>query len=645
MLLVVKIWKKQPGKFFCISTKSASGKWTETWFSRGEFHKVAGFINDNLDKDVYFCPQGFTRQTRQKEYACAPKLLWADLDAANPEDVVVRPTIALESSPRRYVGFWETDKVTEEELNRRLSYSISADISGWDWTQVLRVPNTKNYKYHTMPRVRILWTDGPTYTVERLNKIIPKVKKKDREEINEDAGELYKKYEKKMSRRLRKELLNGKPIAGTRSEMIWWLQNELIEIGLSREEVFTLIWASPWNKFKERRDGEDQLWRDLDKALDQHFTGRSSKKKDDDDEDDEFEFNPLPQSMADVAIKNIDWLIPGLVARGEITIVEGDPGLGKSYLVQIIAASICDGKKIPSETNYEPVQGRIAYFDTENTAGTVTKLRLIENGCERLDNYWQGEDPFSVDDEEKWEKVLDVLEEFKPTLVVFDTINIYIGGADTYRSSETQQALTNFKKLGQRFDCGVILLRHLTKNTGSKALYRGQGSIAFTGVARIVATVGLHPEDQDVRVVACTKNNIGPKMRSFTYTIVGLPDKGDLKNRSKLVWGEFVDLTADEIISVAPIKKKDSETAVKWLTTQLKKGRGQDLKRLESMAAARGYTPEDLQKAADQLGVRRQTRQGKELWTLISDDENPSEKETGGRTKASRSTKRRVNFG
>lgn len=650
MLAIVKIWKKQPGKYFCITTKSSTKKWEEFWFARNEFHKVASFINENLDKDVYFCPQGFSNRKRTKEFAVPPKLLWADLDAANPEDVVVRPTIAFESSPKRYVGFWETDVVVEEDLNRRLSYSISADISGWDWTQVLRVPNTKNYKYHTMPRVRILWTDGPTYTVEKLEKIVPQIKSKRRDdlEVNYDAGELFRKYEKKMPRWLRKELLNGKPIAGARSEMIWKLQNELIELGLEREEVFTLIWSSPWNKFKERRDGEDQLWRDLDKALDQHFTGRVTKKREGDDEDgddDAFAFNPLARSMADVTIRNIDWLVPGILARGEVTIIEGDPGLGKSYLAQIVAACICDGKAVPAETKYTPSQGRVAYFDTENTADTVTKLRLIENGCERLDQYFQEESPFTIDDEEKWDTVLEVLEDFKPTLVVFDTINTYIGNADTYKSSETQQALGQFKQIGARFGCAVILLRHLTKNTGSKALYRGQGSIAFTGVARVVLTVGLHPEDQNVRVVACTKNNLGPKPRSFTYTIIGLPDKDGITNRSKLVWGEFVDLTADEIISVAPIKNKsDKETSIKWLTTQLKKGRGQDVKRIEAMAAARGFTLDDLQKAADQLGVKRQQRQGKELWTLMTGDEDPSERETEGRTKVRKSTKRRVVF-
>lgn len=642
MLLIQQIWKNQPGKYFCISTKKGS-KWQDHWFGKDQFSNLPEFINDNLDKNVYFCPHGFTKKSRLKENAVAPKLLYADLDNADPKEVALKPTIALESSPGRFVGFWFVDEQIEEQLNRRLSYSIGADVSGWDFSQVLRVPNTKNYKYKTTPRVRILWNDGPTYEVKRLNRVIPRMKNVMGEELDDRAPAIFKKHEKKMPRWVRRELINGKPQQGLRSEVIWKLQNELIEIGLSRDEVFELIWACPWNKFRTRRDGPDQLWRELDKALDQHFSGYRPKQ-DESSDGDPLAFNPLSQSMADVVMRNITWIVPGMYARGEITIVEGDPGLGKSYFQQIVCAALVDGKKIPCESDYEPAKGRVAYFDTENTADTVTKLRLIENGCENLGDYFQEEYPFSIDDEEKWEKVEEALERFKPDMIVFDTINIYIGGADTYKSSETQQALSHFKVLASRHNCSVVLLRHLTKASGSKALYRGQGSIAFTGVARIVLTVGLSPEDQEIRVVACTKNNIGPKIRSFTYRIVGLPDQGDTKNRSKLIWGEFVDLTADDIVSVAPIKNGNKDTALKWLTSTLTVGKSIERAKIERMGAARGFKTTDIEQAAEQLGIKKTKRGDREFWEKQSGDETPNREESHGSKHRPKSNVRKVKF-
>lgn len=647
MLQVTRIWKKQPGKYFAICTRSATKKWATEWFSKDEFSSVGDFVRDNLDKDVYFCPHGFTKKVRQKPFAVAPRLLYADLDESDPEDLELTPTIAFESSPGRYVGFWLTDEPTEEALNRRLAYSISADISGWDWTQVLRVPNTRNYKYNNQPRVRILWNDGPTYKTSELERKIPMMRNVMGDDIGGRSSEIFKRYEKKLPRWVRRELISGKPVSGQRSDVIWKLQNELLEAGLSREETFELIWVCPWNKFRDRNDGAEQLWRELDKALDNHLAGGYTAKGGDDDRD-PLAFNPLKQSMADVEMRNIDWLVPGMFARGEVTIIEGDPGLGKSYMTQIIAGSICDGKKLPTEEDYEAPQGRVAYFDTENTADTVTKQRLIENGIEHLENYWQEESPFSIDDEERWEKVVEALDKLRPSLGVFDTINTYIGNADTYRSSETQQALGYFKELATRFNMPVVLLRHLTKNSGNKALYRGQGSIAFTGVARVVWTVGLHPDDQDIRVVACTKNNIGPKGKSFTFRIDGLPNTEKAKNRSKFTWGEFVDLSADDIVSVAPIKNNDRESAIKWLKEALENSGRLSVTKIQRMAEARSISKTNLTRAAESLGVTKTTqgegRSKLEFWSLRSGDQIPDEKESRGRTRRLSSTKRSVNF-
>lgn len=651
MLLQVKLWERQPGKYFCLSTKSASGSWKDHWFSRSQIKKIGAFISQNLDKDMYACPHGFSEKKRQKPYAVEPLLLYSDLDEVNPNDIELRPTIALESSPGRYVGYWLTDEAASEQLNRRLAYSIDADISGWDRTQVLRVPNTRNYKYESAPRVRILWSDGPEYSLAELERKIPALKSARGEEISEDAARVFKRYEKKLPRWVRRELLHGKPEQGKRSEVLWKLQNELLEVGMSRNEAFDLLWVCPWNKFKNRRDGVDQLWRELDKSLEQHFEGWSASR---DGEEDPLSFNPLPRSMADVEIENIDWITPGWFARKELTIVEGDPGLGKSYFMQMVSLLICDGKPIPSEERVKPIQGRVAYFDMENTAGSVTKVRLVENGMECFENYWQGEEPFSIDDEERWSRVADVLEDFRPTMVVFDTVNVYIGAADMHRASETQQALSNFKQLAVRFNCCVVILRHLTKGGKEKALYRGQGSIAMTGIARIVLTVGQSPDDADTRVVACTKNNISKKPRALTYRIDALPDRNGQTNRSKLVWGDFVDLTSDDIVSVStPKKSNDKENAMQWLKEQLENGKV-EIARIERMAEARSISRSTLNRAASDLSVVKSLvgfgPAKQSFWALPEGDEAPSEgapKRRGRQPERSKSrgTTRRISFG
>lgn len=611
-MLIERIWRSQPGAYFCISTKSAGGKWRDHFFKRSELRQVAQFIEDNRDKDLYFCPHGFKRPRRLKPYAVPPKLMWSDMDEADPREVSIRPTVAIESSPGRFVGLWMTDREASESANRRLTYMIGADASGWDFTQVLRIPGTTNYKYPSLPRTRILWSDGPEYSLRDIEKQLPNEDDDTCEET--DAAEVFKQWEKKIPHWARRELIHGKPRAGTRSEMIWKLEHTLLESGLTTDDAFVLIKSSPWNKFKGRRNEDEQLRRELDKAINEHFKAKKPVAESDG-------YTWLSTSLADVEEENLDWVWYPYLARGELTILEGDPDQGKSYLAQMVSGALVDGGTLPSpRPPNKDIQGRVAYFDLENSAGTVTKKRLVANGFENLKDYFQEEAPFSIDDEERVEEVYEALERIRPTLVVFDTLNTYIGRADAFKGHEAQQAFIKFKEIAKRFNCAVLVLRHLTKSTKERALYRGQGSIAFAGVARVVLTVGRMPDDDDTRVMAVTKLNLVRKPNALTFTIASLPDTAKDKDRSRFRWGDFVDLAADDILA-APTKSNghDKKDAIDFLKDVLDDGE-MEVTKVESAADKRSLSKRTVQRAADEIGVIRQTKgfgkNKRTYWTL-----------------------------
>lgn len=610
-MLIDRLWRQQPGKFFFLCTKNSRGEWKEHAFSRKELDDVDTFIKENKDKDIWFCPHGFSRDRRLKPYAVPGNLLWADLDEADPRKCEVKPTIAIESSPGRYVGLWVIDERMTEEVNRRLTYMLEADHSGWDFTQVLRVPGTTNYKYTSLPRVKTMWIDGPEW---RLKKIVGMLPDDDIEEDGgeeSDAAEVFKEYEKRLPAWCRRELIAGKPTAGKRSEMIWKLGQTLIEAGCTRDEVFVLLKASPWNKFSGRRGENDQLRREIDKGINKHLKATKDKR------DEGYKF--LAESMDDVEEENIDWIWYPYLARGELTILEGDPDMGKSYLAQVSAGAFCDGTRLPSVKKLAPVKGKVAYFDIENSAGSVTKKRLVENGVKNLSNFFQDEQPFTIDDVDRFEDVLEAIERLRPVLVVFDTINTYIGKADTYKSSESTQAFGMFREIAKRYNCAVLVLRHLTKGSKERAMYRGQGSIAFSGLARVVMTVGQVPDDPDMRAMAVTKLNIGKKPKAITYRITALPDTLKSQDRSKFTWGEFVELTSDDIIGAPTEKNTDKDEAITFLKKALE-DEDIDGGRLEKMAEARSISSRTLHRAADELGVKkRQKGFGKEkrsIWSL-----------------------------
>ena len=620
-MLIRRIWENQPGDYFCVSSKSRTGKWKDKFFTRKGLSKLRAYINSNLDKDLYFCPHGFTKSRRLKEYAVMPKLLWADLDEADPREMTPMPSVAIQSSPGRYVGLWFTEEIISESINRRLTYQVGADPGGWDITQVLRIPQTSNYKYDAAPRVKILWPDGPTYSIAEIERILPP-----EDDSQPDLGRaiaIYKRYEKHLSPFARRELLKGKPRRGKRSEVLWRLNKEMLEAGMTSDEAFDLLVVSPWNKFRDRRGGEKQLRRELEKSMEQKFESTPLEVKED------YEPKFLMTSLADVEEEVLNWIWYPYLARKELTILEGDPGLGKSYVAQMIGAAIVDGKRLPTVKAHKPVKGRVVYFDLENSAGTVTKTRLVDNGCKNMKDYFQEEQIFMIDDEDAMELVYEALQRIRPDLVVFDTLNTYMGKADTHKASETQQAMKHFVEIARRFNCSCLVLRHLTKSTKEKALYRGQGSIAFTGMARVVVTVGHHPEEEDTRVMAVTKLNVTRKPDALTFEITSLPDTLKRQDRSKLTWGDFIDLTSDDIMVVAPSRKKRNTEVEDFLRDFLSDG-SKTKGAVERAAKARGINFKTLLKVATSIGIVRQRKgYGKNRiaeWALPTSGAKPESK-------------------
>lgn len=627
-MIIQSLWAKQSAKFFCISTKeddgSPKGKWKDNFFTKEEFGEIRQFLRDNADNDIYFCPHGFNRRARQKEEAIAPALCWADLDYADPRKMKPKPTIAFESSPGRFVGLWIIDKPVTESLNRRLTYHVDADHGGWDFTQVLRFPGTTNYKYDSRPRVRILWDDGPTYTFDKLDKMVPKeatpLEGEEGEEL--DPREVFDQHQKRIAPWARRELISGRPQPGKRSEMLWKLNHALLEAGLDSEEIYCLIKASPWNKFAGRSSEEKQLRREIDKVMSDHFNNfrkvepkghdklqkRKLVEEEDEpevDEDGKPKHKFLGKSMDEVEEEVLDWLWYPYLARGELSILEGDPGLGKSYMAQMIAGSIVDGRRLPTERPQmmKPVKGRIAYFDLENSAGSVTKVRLVSNGFTNLKDYRQEETPFSIDDDEVMDDVYDALEDFKPTLIVFDTLNTYLGKADSNNGKEVQQAMVMFKQLAKDFNCAVLVLRHLTKGgKGVAAIYRGQGSIAFTGMARVVMTCGRHPENRDITVMAVTKINVTKAPRAVCFQIQERPHE-----KSEFIWGDFVDLNSDEILeaskSVKDGKDKVVGNDIKVFLEEVLDAGPEEYSKIRRMADRRAISAKDLKEAAKAMGL------------------------------------------
>jgi hypothetical protein len=601
-----RIWSMQPGEWFFVCTKSKD-RWLDKAFRRTELNRAIDYIKANSDKDIYVCPQGFSKPERKEQYAVAPFLLWADLDPIRPESINPKPTMAWETSPGRYAALWVTDKAVGKELNERWNKHIGADKGSFIYTKVLRLwPGATNYKYPAKPKVKLLWGFGESVTVAEIEKLAPPLKSNGHTTWD-NWDEVYSKYESKLSFGLRRELMRTKVDVGKRSEMLWKLENELLEAGCTRDEAFVLIRKSAWNKFLNRRNGDDQLRAELDKAVAQHARHKVDLKEPTELQD---EYGTIDIFKAPE--ENIEWIWRPHLARRKLTILEGDPGGGKSYLSLIIGAFVATGEKLPGET--KAIKGPVVIFDRENDVGDTIVKRLNgnkvnkKNACAfRIDK--QAIDPHN---EEDVNRVFSVLELYKPALVVFDTLNHFVGSTDMHRSNEVTQVLDRlFVQMAETYNCSVIVLRHLTKNTTSKALDQGQGSVSLGGIGRFVIRSSSDPdaEDNNQFLLSWTKppNSADAATPALHFSIDKAADEGSMTDRSSLSFGEFSlkYQNSQDIVDAWRSKSKedkfdDTEAAIEFLQEYLKKPTS--IRIIKSHAATKGIELRFLKKAIAKIG-------------------------------------------
>lgn len=619
MSIVTQTWRSIPGDYFFICTKSKSGKWVDKAFHRDDFGKVDAFIDANTDKNLYWCIHGFRKPRRKEEFAVLPKLLWADLDAVDPRKLNgTKPTLAWESSPGRFAGVWHIDRVMDKELNKRLSYSLGADKGGWDITQVLRIPGTMNYKYGKGAPGRLLWfKKDQTISVARLKQHLqaPESEKESKGEYSkEDRAAVYSRYQKRISQPIRQLLLSQR-VTGDRSEILWKLYHGLLDAGMDGDEVATLVSGSVWNKFADR---PKQLRREIEKVIGERLTSGRLRDKNPASESEDSDKGYI--TMNDVVMRPVQWVTPGWFVKGKITIVEGDPGIGKSFIVQQMCVSAIVGERFPATGQYGQRgvrNARIMYIDLENDPETDTKSRLIDMGLpeEKLHQYMQYYRPFSLTDFEDFEAFEKVVEEFEPDIIVFDTIMSYMGGSDTHKASDVQQTLSRLSIVAQDYDCAVVLIRHLGKTSRDNVKHAGLGSIAFTGMARMVHLVRMHPADEEIAIMKTIKANFCKPEPALKFHIESLPARAGRFNRARVCIDGFdLDLKDSDLTASAEKNRKkeeskeDPDKCKSFLKDYLKIDRDFDQVVLE--AEKRSISRIMLNQMISQLGIKSVMRNG-----------------------------------
>lgn len=313
-------------------------------------------------------------------------------------------------------------------------------------------------------------------------------------------------------------------------------------------------------------------------------------------------------NAADVRPRRVEFLWEGRVPLAKVTLIEGDPGQGKSLLLLDLAARVTTGEPMPGETKRREPKDVVVMSAEDDEADTLVP-RLMAAGAVLSRVHFvtmtRGEDgellPFDL--ARDGERLATKVREVKAILVIVDPVVAYMPAkADTKSDHNVRQALMPLKTIADSSKCAVIAVRHLNKSSEGRAMYRGGGSIGFIASVRSGLLVAV---DADGRhVVAVVKSNIAIKPRSLTFSIKAVT-VGTLDGPAPvplIEWGEECDTTADELVRPAEDNSQVNR-AVAFLARALANGQ-QQAKTLYAEAEANGIGERALKDAKARLKVK-----------------------------------------
>lgn len=295
--------------------------------------------------------------------------------------------------------------------------------------------------------------------------------------------------------------------------------------------------------------------------------------------------------MADVQLEKLEWLWPGYVALGKISLIAGDPGVGKSQLTADLAARVTTGKGFRSSSvtgggwTKQGAPGSVVLISCEDDPADTIRPRLEAAGAdvERV-HLVTGQKSQTADGREtisplSLQTALDSLELLLSDLgdvrlVIIDPISAYMGSTDTHKNADVRAVLGPLAGLAIKHRVAVVVVSHLNKGSGENALYRVTGSLGFTGQARAVFLVSKDREDSEddnKRLFLSVKNNLAKDNGGFEFHIKEVWLKGGIET-SKIEWGRVVATSAAEALGASSTGGSKLSEAKDFLMRELSAG-------------------------------------------------------------------------
>jgi putative DNA primase/helicase len=341
----------------------------------------------------------------------------------------------------------------------------------------------------------------------------------------------------------------------------------------------------------------------------------------------------IVRNAGDIEPEPIEWVWPGRIAIGKHTTIAGDPGVGKSQAMIFVVAAVTTGGELPGGEG-KARMGNVIILSAEDGVADIIVPRLLAAGADRsrvtivtgvLDG-GNGTRTVSLQADLKLLRQ-EIRRIGNVALVCIDPISSYLGKVDSHKNAELRSVLEPVGLLAEEERVAVLSVTHLSKGaTGTKALYRFIGSIAFTAAPRAAFLVTEDPDDKDRRLLLLGKTNLGRPPQGLAFRLMQqLVRKDPDVQGSSVAWDAVpVTMTADEAIAAAnggTQERSALEGGVDYLREALANG-PRDNKDVKREAEAHGISPITLRRAREKLGVfveKDGFTEGVWLWRLPED--------------------------
>lgn len=312
--------------------------------------------------------------------------------------------------------------------------------------------------------------------------------------------------------------------------------------------------------------------------------------------------------MDDVEQTEVDWLWYPYIPFGKLTIVQGNPGEGKTFFAMQLAAACTNQKFLPDMEPFEPFN--MIFQTAEDGLGDTVKPRLVSSGADlkRVLVIDDIENPLTLADD----RIEKAIRENNAKLMVIDPLQAFLGAnVDMNRANEVRPVFRKLADIAQSTGCAIVMIGHLNKASGTQSTYRGLGSIDIAAVVRSILFVGKVKDDPTTRVIVHEKSSLAPPGQALAFSL------GDQKG---FRWIGAYDISAEDLLAGGEGTKAElkQEQAIKLIYEFLADGKKVSIAEINKEAIERGISERTVRLARNSMKDKLESeRQGKDWWIWL----------------------------